>query len=219
VNLTRGLPASIKTVWSEAKDPDQTYKIYFWPASESRPAPVALTRATHYQVRASKPGTFFLQIVSEDERWQSKAQAVVVALDQEMVQPTASSRFTSGLDLTYPPESAEVHTLGDQAMISFAWTENRRLETDPVSLVVKTADGREVVRKVTKETHLDDLVLPVGDYEWFVETNQKGNREVRLSSAVHALKVQKSRTPLATGVVDAILKSGGSKTVYFADGL
>lgn len=218
VILMHGLPSVIKAAWSEAQGTDQTYKIFFWPTSKSRPAPVALTRATHYQVRVTNPGTFFLQIASDDETWQSRPHVVQVSIDHGIAHATTSSPFTSGLELTYPPDLSVVQTAGAMAPVSFAWTENRGVETDHMHLVVTAADGREIVRQETREPHVEDLVLPVGDYEWYVETNQIGQKSIRLSSAVHSLKVQKSMDPLASGVVDEVFKSGGSKTVFFTNG-
>lgn len=229
------LPIELRIAWSDADEDEPNYQIFIWPRTAERGTiPFALSPVSHYSATLPARGSFFIQVVTRDGRWQSIPQLLHVspreALDVErlaekiVLNEIDAKSDAKLIDMDFPPEAYTYGSRGNVGKLSFYWhgvRDGNLTATSTETLVIQSeSDGVAEVRIDSVVRRIDDVVLPSGDYRWFVMTKFKdGDKTREFRSASRRLSVKSTAGTGKKALLDQALTPGVHGTFELVDGL
>ncbi len=165
-------PLEVKMVWDNPKRAPMKFYIYTWPSNSPRPAPVAATRQDFHSIKIPRPGTYFVQVMSDDGIWQSDAVAIhaLVPLDQNVAAGGVNAselKSKAALTLRYPPDQFVVASQRSPLAMTVSWNFETSGPNPFFEASVKDSLGKLVRVIKTKATEAS-INLDPGRYVWSV---------------------------------------------------
>jgi hypothetical protein len=149
------------------------YYVYIWPNDMPQPEPVLITDRNQYVYEITKPGSYHVQIVSEDQSWQSKVHLVHVFdfdyLSQAKKKDHKSEKAKPEqyrVSLTFPPD--RMLLFSKVTPITFAWIGYQTNKDRPQYILEIFDTSSKRRRKVVSDHQQMTVHLEPGQYTWSV---------------------------------------------------
>lgn len=164
-------PQNLRLSWKKPSGYKGAYKIHFWNANEARPdSPRDVSEQAYYVVRVEKPGVYNVQVLSENDEWQSKIMTFSVESEKANINknknPTskAVAKVFEGespeIEALFPPD----HFVAVYQDVEFFWKLPFDLRKKSIQLEVKTVGGPPLLF-AEKMGRIRANLAP-GSYQW-----------------------------------------------------
>jgi hypothetical protein len=123
IHAVNNFPVTSKMIWKRPKKYHGKFHIYQWLEHDRRIVPVAVTMDTEISLKFFTEGTYFLQIVSEDERYQSEPMTYKAYYSDSLISlglgALAKKKDLEEIEILSPPNNMVIHTDNKSAQVVF----------------------------------------------------------------------------------------------------
>lgn len=217
----QGENARIPILW-EKRESLAPFSVFLWKEGESKGPPYTSTDTNSYLLRIKSPGSYFIQVVSEDRKVRSKK--IRISIDPE--------KFASGkwdypkdflarrkrpptIELEFPIEELKLFSALARKRITFTWNDSKQ---SPPYVLQVLKDGKVMIDQRTNETHFSTSLTP-GYYSWVVSygTDNLIDSDPRPSKtrSFELGNFEKNSSEHFAKVLTQVLESGQDATYYW----
>lgn len=194
-------PYPLKVMWQDVPVKNPRYKIFIWSKEEAQGSPYVYTTATKWEVPIHEYGDYFLQVSTDDDKYQSKPLLIHVATvprqnkgeeDEELLTKDGENANTS-LELTTPEDNWIVVTPKKSMPVEFHWDGPTLDEGSQYHWYLYTAIGKLIDEDVIQRPHVIKNLAP-GQYLWAVEQKliTRGDRVHHVASERRRITIENS---------------------------
>lgn len=165
-------PVDLEISWAENKNIEQ-YKIFIWEKENQRPESDFITPESSKRVKILKPGSYYVQIMSGDEKWESKVHLFHI-YPFERLKSSIPEEDLTHTDLKKP--TIQLLTPKDNFVYYTKQINSQNFKWKPITtpgfetkyfIIIKNTKTNIENQYATKNPEIS-LNLKEGDYQWYI---------------------------------------------------
>jgi hypothetical protein len=213
-------PYQVKVRWSETQN-RKNFDVYVWPAREQRGKPHARTSGNVYELPIYNSGSYFVQVVAEDKKWQTSPHLFHVKQDDPgSVNSSQSKPLPFDLTILFPRDNTLVLTgrtlpSTELALVDFSWVVPASANLSANRLIIESLDQQKLKKEVNLSHSMTKLALPPGKYLWSLQflPSISDPESSPYVSEQYSLEIKPATSSLFADVI--IDPKDSQRTIYF----